>query len=144
MALTLITEDSLRSFLADREITAFDNGGAEGTLPDRVSALIKSTCNLIAGIVNASGKYPRLELNKCRVPAELELCALVWIRHALLSDLPDMSDLEGSPRSKQYSTASSILENVRRGDFFLSPYTGGDEISKVLSAGEPYENWCQL
>ena len=68
MALVQITENTLRAFLADAEITAFDSAGAEGDSPERAGALIRTTCNLVAGIVNASGKYPVLETGQGKVP----------------------------------------------------------------------------
>ena len=40
----------------------------------------------------------------------------------MLADLPDMGDLEGSPRAKQYSTAGEIFRAVREGRFYLAPY----------------------
>lgn len=55
MALVQITENTLRAFLADAEIAAFDSAGAEGDSPERAGALIRTTCNLVAGIVNSSG-----------------------------------------------------------------------------------------
>ena len=94
MALVQITENTLRAFLADAEIAAFDSAGAEGDSPERAGALIRTTCNLVAGIVNSSGKYPVLATGQDRVPEELEHPTLVWIRHAMLADLPDMGDLE--------------------------------------------------
>lgn len=35
MALVQITENTLRAFLADAEIAAFDSAGAEGDYPER-------------------------------------------------------------------------------------------------------------
>lgn len=144
MALVQITENTLRAFLADAEITAFDSAGAEGDSPERAAALIRTTCNLVAGIVNASGKYPVLETGQGKVPEELEHPTLVWIRHAMLADLPDMGDLEGSPRAKQYSTASEIFRAVRQGKFYLAPYDSESSGVEVFGAGEPYQNWCEL
>jgi hypothetical protein len=121
MALVQITENTLRAFLADAEIAAFDSAGAEGDSPERAGALIRTTCNLVAGIVNSSGKYPVLATGQDRVPEELEHPTLVWIRHAMLADLPDMGDLEGSPRAKQYSTAGEISGPFGRAGFILPP-----------------------
>ena len=87
MALVQITENTLRAFLTDAEITAFDSAGSEGDSPERTGALIRTTCNLVAGIVNASGKYPVLKTGQGKVPEELEYPTLVWIRHAMLADL---------------------------------------------------------
>ncbi len=145
MALVLITECSLRAAMADAEITAFDAAGAQGAHPNRAGALIRSTCDLVAGIVNASGKYPVLATGTDMVPAELVNPTVIWIRHAMLADLPDMSALEGSPRAKQYQTACDIFKAVREGDFYLSPYqsaTGAD--GKIYAAGQPYQNWTNL
>ena len=144
MALVQITENTLRAFLADAEITAFDSAGAEGDSPERAGALIRTTCNLVAGIVNASGKYPVLETGQGKVPEELEPPTLVWIRHSMLADLPDMGDLEGSPRAKQYSTASEIFRAVRQGKFYLAPYDSESSGVEVFGSGEPYQNWCEL
>lgn len=144
MALVQITENTLRAFLTDTEITAFDSAGSEGDSPERAGALIRTTCNLVAGIVNASGKYPVLETGQGKVPEELEHPTLVWIRHAMLADLPDMGDLEGSPRAKQYSTASEIFRAVRQGKFYLAPYDSESSGVEVFGAGEPYQNWCEL
>lgn len=144
MALVHITEGSLRAFLADAEITAFDSAGADGDSPERASALIRSTCNLVSGLINSSGKYPVLATGQDRVPDELELPTLVWIRHAMLSDLPDMGDLEGSPRAKQYGTASEIFRVVREGRFYLAPYDSEGDGVEIYAAGQPYQNWCEL
>lgn len=144
MALVQITEKTLRAFLADAEITAFDSAGSEGDAPERTSALIRTTCNLVAGIVNASGKYPVLKTGEDKVPEELEHPTFIWIRHAMLADLPDMGDLEGSPRAKQYSTASEIFRAVREGKFYLAPYDAENDGVEVFGAGEPYQNWCKL
>lgn len=144
MALVQITEKTLRAFLADAEIVAFDSAGSEGDSPERTGALIRTTCNLVAGIVNSSGKYPVLATGQDRVPEELEHPTLVWIRHAMLADLPDMGDLEGSPRAKQYSTASEIFRAVREGKFYLAPYDAESDGVEVFGAGQPYQNWCEL
>ena len=125
MALVQITENTLRAFLADAEITAFDSAGAEGDYPERAGALIRTTCNLVAGIVNSSGKYPILATGQDRVPEELEHPTLVWIRHAMLADLPDMGDLEGSPRQ--------AVQHGKR-DFPGRP--GGQVLSCPLRFGE--------
>ena len=136
MALVQITENTLRAFLADAEIAAFDSAGAEGDSPERAGALIRTTCNLVAGIVNSSGKYPVLATGQDRVPEELEHPTLVWIRHAMLADLPDMGDLEGSPRAKQYSTAGEIFRAVREGRFYLAPYDSESDGAEVYGAGQ--------
>ena len=62
----------------------------------------------------------------------------------MLADLPDMGDLEGSPRAKQYSTASEIFRAVRQGKFYLAPYDSESSGVEVFGAGEPYQNWCEL
>ncbi len=145
MALALITECSLRAAMADAEITAFDSAGAQGAHPDRAGALIRSTCDLVAGIVNASGKYPVLPTGTDQVPEELVNPTVVWIRHAMLADLPDMSALEGSPRAKQYQTACDIFKAVREGDFYLSPYQSAEGAgAEVYAHGHPYQDWTQL
>lgn len=144
MALVQITENTLRAFLTDAEITAFDSAGSEGDSTARTGALIRTTCNLVAGIVNASGKYSVLKAGQEKVPEELEHPTLVWIRHAMLADLPDMGDLEGTPRAKQYGTASEIFRAVREGKFYLAPYDSESDGVEVFGAGEPYQNWCEL
>lgn len=144
MALVQITEDTLRAFLADDEITSLDSAGAEGESPERTGALIRTTCNLVAGIVNTSRKYPILATGQDKVPEELEHPTLIWIRHAMLADLPDMGALEGSPRAKQYGTAGEIFRAVREGKFYLAPYDSEGDGVEVFGAGEPYQNWCEL
>lgn len=153
--LILITEELLRSGMADGELEALNNAGAEsddeGTeapqvpLPERISSIIRQTCNKIAGYVNANPKNPRLPLNTNKVPAELEAAAIALARHALLADLPDMVDLEGSVRARAYSDAVRLLENVANDHFEIESFDDG-QIGDlgIQYEGEPYQNFYKL
>ncbi len=148
MALTLIDDCSLRAFLTDKELDAFDQYASEGAHPDRVGALILTNCDMVAGYVNASGRYPLLKPGTRKVPAELVHPTLALIRHSLMADMPNMSDLEGSLRAKEYDRACKLLDEVAAGKFALSPY--GDEPQEqtatvdVYVAGEPYQDWSNI
>lgn len=148
MSLTLITYDKLRQYLADGEIEAFDNAGADESLPlpDRVSGLIRKACNRVALYVNSSDSSGYMNLNQDAVPEELEDATLAIIRHMMLADLPDMGDMEGSPRSKAYDAAKYELRDVAKGILKLSPFEniGGSESEshkRVYSTSEKYLNW---
>lgn len=144
--LSSLTEEKIRAFLADAEITAFDNAGAEGTLPQRMQKLILSVCSMVSGYVNASGRYPYLQPGTPCVPEELEHCALVLVRHAMMADLPDMSSLEGGIRAREYNAALDVFKAVAEGNFYLSDYytSGEQSTTEVLAAGREPQPWASL
>lgn len=144
--LASLNEEKIRAFLADAEITAFDNAGAQGTLPQRMQKLILSVCSMVSGYVNASGRYPYLQSGTPCVPEELEHSALVLIRHAMMADLPDMSSLEGGIRAREYNAALDVFKAVAEGNFYLSDYYAAGEQSstEVLAAGHAPQPWASL
>lgn len=151
MPLTLITYEKIRDYLSDGEIRAFNNAGADPSepAPERVGGLIRKACNKIALYVNSCGANSSLSLNQDAVPEELEDSALALIRNMMLSDLPDMGDMEGSPRAKAYGNAVRELQDVASGTLKLRPFTnlsnpGDDTAALVYASGEEYQNWNRI
>lgn len=140
-----ITEETLRSGMADSELSKLNKAATTDPPPQRISSIITQTCDKIAGYVNAYPPNPKLATGTNKVPAELVGAAVAIGRYFILANLPDMTDLEGSIRARTYSDAIRQLEDVARGTFHLEPWDDGMEDDHgIQSASDPYQNFSGI
>lgn len=132
MALSLITRDSVATYLQGAEIDLVPE--------DKLGAMITAQCNQVACFVNASGKYGTMPLNTDMVPEELVKDTCVLLRTSILSMYPGTQlaeSLEGDVRKAEYRTAVANMEAVKAGDFRLGDVCG-DESHEVIYGGPIY------
>jgi hypothetical protein len=129
-----LTQDGLSQWLQAAELSALPDGA--------VDAHITAIADLVAGHVNASGRYPYLPTSTQLVPSELVSTALVLLRDSLLSTYPGANlatQLEGSTRAAATTRANATLQAVRDGLLELAPWQARSTSTNTLSYGSSSE-----
>lgn len=132
MALSLITRDSVATYLQGAEIDLVPD--------DKLGAMITALCNQTACFVNASGKYGTMPLNTDMVPEELVKDTCILLRTSILSMYPGnqlAESLEGDVRKAEYKTTVANMEAVKGGEFRLEPIDS-EGTPEVLYGGPIY------
>lgn len=89
---------------------------------------LRQACNRVVAAVGACERNPRIKADTFKVPTALVHTTLVLARHAVISSLPNMSEvLEGSSRAAEYSTAVQDLARVASCDLFVADYADSED-----------------